>query len=58
MSQEEQVFEALIQKLYDAGFYNGWAVLDGNLVLWEHDAEPPQPFTRPKPTDETASTTL
>jgi hypothetical protein len=56
MRPEEQVFTALIQKLYDAGFDNGWAVLDGNLVLWEHDAEPPLPFIRPKPIDEVPTT--
>ena len=47
MSPEEQAFNALVQKLYDAGFNTGWAIRDGELVLWEHDAEPPAPFTRP-----------
>jgi hypothetical protein len=53
MRPEEQVFTALIQKLYDAGFENGWAVRDGNVVLWEHDVEPPLPFTRPQTANET-----
>ena len=33
--------------LVDAGFNNGWAIADGKLIFWEHDAEPPAPLTRP-----------
>lgn len=47
MSPEEQAFNALVQKLYDAGFNTGWAIRDGELVLWEHEENPPAPFTRP-----------
>jgi hypothetical protein len=48
MKPEEQEFNDLVQKLYDAGFSEGWALRDGVLVLWEHDEDPPAPFTRPK----------
>jgi hypothetical protein len=37
----------LIALLLDAGFNNGWAFSGTQLILWEHDAEPPAPFTRP-----------
>lgn len=37
----------LVQKLLDAGFDTGWAIRDGELVLWEHDEDPPAPLTRP-----------
>lgn len=37
----------LITLLIDAGFENGWALNGTELVLWEHDAEPPAPLTRP-----------
>ena len=33
--------------LADAGFPTGWALSGDELVLWEHDAEPPAPLTRP-----------
>jgi len=48
MRLEEQEFNALVQKLTDAGFDTGWAIRDGVLVLWEHDEDPPKPFTRPE----------
>lgn len=40
--------EETIKLLLDAGFNNGWALNDTELVLWEHDAEPPAPLVRPK----------
>jgi len=33
--------------LRDAGFTDGWAIAGDVLILWEHDAEPPAPLTRP-----------
>jgi hypothetical protein len=48
MRPEEQEHNELLQKLYDAGFDSGWAVRDGVLVLWEHEENPPKPFTRPE----------
>ena len=42
-----------IKLLRDAGFNHGWALNDINLILWEHDAEPPAPLKLPiveKPT--------
>ena len=41
----------MVQMLLDAGFNSGWAVAGDVLVLWEHDAEPPAPLTRPEPTE-------
>jgi hypothetical protein len=41
------------QVLFDAGFTNGWVLADDQLVVWEHDADPPAPLTRPEATDET-----
>ena len=37
----------LVQLLLDAGFTDGWAMIDDVLVLWEHDQDPPAPFERP-----------
>lgn len=37
----------LAQILIDAGFTSGWALQDEELVLWEHDVEPPAPLVRP-----------
>jgi len=44
---------SIAQSLIDAGFTDGWALADDELVIWEHDIEPPAPLTRPKATDET-----
>ena len=38
----------LVQKIIDAGFLNGWALSDTELVIWEHEEDPPKPLTRPK----------
>ena len=45
--------DQLLQLLADAGFNTGWILAGEELTLWEHDAEPPAPLTRPKATDET-----
>ena len=47
MRPEEQEVHDQVAILRNAGFDTGWALRDGELVLWEHDAEPPAPFTRP-----------
>jgi hypothetical protein len=47
MTTDNEVF-ALIQILTDAGFDNGWALNGTQLVLWEHEEDPPKPLTRPK----------
>ena len=39
--------EQLCQLLLDAGFNSGWAIAGDQLVIWEHDAEPPAPLTKP-----------
>jgi hypothetical protein len=36
------------QLLIDKGFENGWSLTDDQLVLWEHEENPPKPLTRPK----------
>jgi len=41
----------LIELLYQQGFDNGWAIAGETLVLWEHDADPPAPLTRPEASD-------
>ena len=51
MNQKE-----LIDLLNKNGFLQGWAIFGETLILWEHDAEPPAPLKRPKPTDETPIT--
>jgi hypothetical protein len=43
----------LVSKLLDKGFADGWVLSGETLILWEHDADPPEPLTRPEPTDET-----
>jgi hypothetical protein len=42
----------MVQLLLDAGFTDGWAMVDEVLILWEHEQDPPAPLTRPKATDE------
>jgi hypothetical protein len=34
--------------LIDAGFENGWALAGEDLILWEHETEPPKPLKRPE----------
>jgi len=41
----------MVQLLLDAGFTDGWAMDGENLVLWEHDVDPPAPLTRPEAQD-------
>ena len=38
----------LVQLLTDEGFDKGWALNGIELLLWEHDENPPKPLTRPK----------
>ena len=33
--------------LAEKGFDDGWVLQGEELVVWEHDAEPPTPLTRP-----------
>ena len=44
---EETEHTKLVQKLIDEGFTTGWALNGTNLVLWEHEEDPPAPLTRP-----------
>ena len=37
----------LIDLLVLKNFNNGWVLKGEELVIWEHDEEPPAPLTRP-----------
>lgn len=37
----------MVQLLLDAGFTDGWAIAGDELILWEHEEEPPTPLVRP-----------
>ena len=47
--------EDAIKVLVDAGFEAGWAMAGDILILWQHDADPPAPFTRPEVSDVVAN---
>ena len=38
----------LVELLENAGFTSGWVLSGDQLVLWEHDEDPPAPLTRPE----------
>jgi hypothetical protein len=38
----------LCDMLHEAGFTDGWAISGIELILWEHEANPPAPLTRPE----------
>ena len=38
----------LIKKLTDAGFVDGWVLQGEQLIVWEHNEDPPKPLTRPE----------
>jgi hypothetical protein len=38
----------LCQMLHDSGFSDGWVISGTELILWEHDDDPPTPLKRPK----------
>ena len=42
------------QLLLDAGFDSGWAMAEEKLLIWEHEADPPAPLTRPEVSDDLA----
>ena len=39
--------DEVIQLLFDSGFDSGWGVAGNELILWEHEEEPPAPLVRP-----------
>ena len=39
--------EQIMAMLIDAGYNSGWSLVGTELALWEHDADPPAPLTRP-----------
>ena len=44
----------LVTFLEHNNFTEGWALLGLSLVLWEHDADPPAPLTRPEANNDLA----
>ena len=40
---ENEIVALLLEKGFDAG----WALFGTDLILWEHDENPPAPLTRP-----------
>lgn len=39
--------DPIAEMLVAAGFVDGWVLADGQLVIWEHEQNPPEPLTRP-----------
>jgi hypothetical protein len=48
------IIPPLVQLLLDAGYDSGWAMTEETLTIWEHDADPPAPLTRPEVSDDLA----
>jgi hypothetical protein len=44
---EQTEHDRLAKVLTDAGFDTGWALHGEELVLWEHEENPPKPLKRP-----------
>jgi hypothetical protein len=44
---EAKTHNDLVQKLIDAGFESGWALNGTELVIWEHEENPPKPLNTP-----------
>jgi hypothetical protein len=44
---EKTEHEKLTDLLIGAGFDGGWVLQGDTLILWEHEADPPKPLTRP-----------
>jgi hypothetical protein len=40
--------DEIVEMLMEAGFKDSWVLSGTELILWEHEAEPPAPLTRPK----------
>jgi len=38
----------LAEMLVEKGFATGWILSGDELILWEHEENPPKPLTRPK----------
>jgi hypothetical protein len=45
---EAKAHNDLVQKLIDAGFDTGWALNGTELVIWEHEENPPKPLKKPE----------
>jgi hypothetical protein len=46
MTQDKH--QELCKILTEAGFDGGWVLQGETLTVWEHEAEPPKPLTRPE----------
>jgi len=46
--------DELVELLVSKGFTENWTLSNGELTQWEHDADPPAPLTRPKPSNDLA----
>ena len=44
----------LVTLLLDKGFTDGWVLSGETLTIWEPDADPPAPLTRPEANDDLA----
>jgi hypothetical protein len=40
------------QLLIDNGYNCGWGLCEEQLVLWEHEVDPPSPLVRPEEPDD------
>jgi hypothetical protein len=47
--------EQLCKLLREQGFDFGWTLEGEMLTVWEHDADPPSPLTRPEANDVVAN---
>ena len=45
---EKTKHQELCEMLATEGFESGWALQGEELVIWEHEVEPPKPLKRPK----------
>jgi hypothetical protein len=47
MSNQLEELKKIEKLIADAGFVGGCAVAGTELILWEHEADPPAPLKRP-----------
>jgi len=45
---EPKAHNELVQKIIDAGYETGWALNGTDLVIWEHEENPPKPLKKPE----------
>jgi len=42
------IHKELIDLLIEKGFTEGWALSGTDLVIWEHEENPPKPLKKPE----------